>query len=56
MTKAPVREMAIRVVDNTRYMTIGTAWAESSARVSPVYVSHDGYIDFYWASSPDATH
>jgi hypothetical protein len=56
MSNAPLREMAIRVIDSNRYMMVGTTEVDGSARVSPVCVSHDGYNDFYWVSSPDAMH
>jgi len=56
MSNTSLREMVIRVIDGNRYMTIGTTESDGSARVSPVYVSHDRYNDFYWVSSPDATH
>jgi hypothetical protein len=47
---------ARRVIDNNRYMTLGTAEPDGRPRVSPVYFTHAAYRDFYWVSSPDAQH
>jgi nitroimidazol reductase NimA-like FMN-containing flavoprotein (pyridoxamine 5'-phosphate oxidase superfamily) len=48
--------IAHRVLDTTRYLVLGTVEQDGSARVSPVYFTHDGYRDLYWVSSPLSTH
>ncbi len=48
--------MVRAVVDGNRYMVLGTSEPDGRARVSPVYFTHDGYLDFYWVSSPAAQH
>jgi hypothetical protein len=37
-------------------MVLATADREGRAWASPVYFAPDGYADFYWVSSPEATH
>ncbi len=51
-----LRHQAKRVLDQNRYMTLGTTEADGRPRVSPVYYTHDDYRDVYWVSSPEATH
>jgi nitroimidazol reductase NimA-like FMN-containing flavoprotein (pyridoxamine 5'-phosphate oxidase superfamily) len=38
------------------YMVLGTADESGRPWVSPVYYASAGYTEFYWVSSPDATH
>ncbi|MGI5202649.1 pyridoxamine 5'-phosphate oxidase family protein [Spirillospora sp. CA-108201] len=48
--------LARTVIDENRYMTLGTAEADRRPRLSPVYFTHAGYRTLYWVSSPDARH
>lgn len=48
--------IARAIVDSNMYMTLGTADASGRPWVSPVYYACAGYTEFYWVSSPDATH
>lgn len=49
-------EMARRVIDTNRYLTLGTTEPDHRPRLSPVYFTHVDYRDFYWVSSPTAHH
>ncbi len=51
-----LRHQAKGVLDQNRFMTLGTTEADGRPRVSPVYYTHDDYRDVYWVSSPEATH
>jgi len=51
-----LRDMARQVLADVRYLVLGTTEADGRSRVSPVYVTWDGPGDFYWVSSPEATH
>lgn len=44
------------IIDSTLYMVLATADESGRPWVSPVYFAADGYTDFYWVSSPMATH
>ena len=44
------------VIDANVYMTLGTRAGDGSPWVSPVFYAASAYRDFYWISSPDATH
>ena len=44
------------ILDTCVYMTLGTADADGRPWVSPVFFATDRYQDFYWISSPEATH
>jgi Pyridoxamine 5'-phosphate oxidase len=48
--------MARRIIDSNLYMTLGTADQAGRPWVSPVYYAAAGYTEFYWVSSPEATH
>lgn len=51
------RDIAKTIIDSNLYMTLGTADESGRPWVSPVYfASCDHYRDFYWVSSPEATH
>lgn len=56
MSEDDLVAMAVSVIDGNRYMTLGTAEPDGSPRLSPVYFTHDGYLDFFWVSSPQAQH
>ncbi|MGE5221526.1 MAG: pyridoxamine 5'-phosphate oxidase family protein [Omnitrophica WOR_2 bacterium] len=49
-------EIARAIIDDNRYMTIGSADATGQPWVSPVYFASAGYSAFYWVSSPEARH
>ncbi|KUN28683.1 hypothetical protein AQJ23_07035 [Streptomyces antibioticus] len=44
------------IVDGSRYLVLATADASGRPWSSPVYFAHAGYREFYWVSSPEATH
>jgi uncharacterized pyridoxamine 5'-phosphate oxidase family protein len=48
--------VARAILDDNRYMTLGTADADGHPWVSPVFFAADRYRDLYWVSSPEATH
>jgi uncharacterized protein YhbP (UPF0306 family) len=48
--------IARSIIDSNFYMTLGTADGDGRPWVSPVYYAHDRYAEFYWVSSPEATH
>ena len=48
--------MARAIIDSNLYMTLGTADEAGRPWVSPVYYAAAGYREFFWVSSPDASH
>jgi nitroimidazol reductase NimA-like FMN-containing flavoprotein (pyridoxamine 5'-phosphate oxidase superfamily) len=57
MTEAPdLRAVARSILDSNTYMTLATADGAGRPWASPVWYAHRDYRDFYWVSSPDATH
>src|SRR5688572_24852505 len=48
--------IARAIVDSNMYMTLGTADDTGRPWVSPVYYASAGYTEFFWVSSPEATH
>jgi nitroimidazol reductase NimA-like FMN-containing flavoprotein (pyridoxamine 5'-phosphate oxidase superfamily) len=44
------------IIDENRYLTLGTADQDGTPWANPVYFTPDGYSDFYWVSSPEARH
>jgi nitroimidazol reductase NimA-like FMN-containing flavoprotein (pyridoxamine 5'-phosphate oxidase superfamily) len=48
--------IARAIIDSNLYMTLGTADEAGRPWVSPVYYAHERYAEFYWVSSPEATH
>ena len=52
----PGAEGARRIIDRSLYMVLATADAEGRAWPSPVYFAADGYRQFFWVSSREATH
>jgi nitroimidazol reductase NimA-like FMN-containing flavoprotein (pyridoxamine 5'-phosphate oxidase superfamily) len=49
-------EVARDIVDANRYMVLATADHAGTPWSSPVYFAHRGYREFFWVSSPRATH
>jgi Pyridoxamine 5'-phosphate oxidase len=44
------------IIDANLYMTLGTADRDGRPWATPVYYACSGYTQFYWVSSPEATH
>jgi Pyridoxamine 5'-phosphate oxidase len=47
---------ARNIIDTNWYMVLGTADETGHPWVSPVYYAPAGYSEFFWVSSPEATH
>jgi len=48
--------IARAIIDDNRYMVLGTADEGGRPWVSPVYYAPSGYAELYWVSSPEAQH
>jgi uncharacterized protein YhbP (UPF0306 family) len=48
--------VARRIIDASQYMVLATADKEGLPWASPVWFAFSGYTEFFWVSSPDATH
>jgi hypothetical protein len=48
--------LAREIIDNNLYMVLGTSDASGRPWASPVYFAPAGYFEFFWVSSPEATH
>jgi nitroimidazol reductase NimA-like FMN-containing flavoprotein (pyridoxamine 5'-phosphate oxidase superfamily) len=48
--------IAREIIDANLYMVLGTADETGRPWASPVYYAVAGYREFYWVSSPGATH
>lgn len=48
--------VARAIIDANLYMVLGTADEAGRPWVSPVYYAPAGYSEFFWVSSPEATH
>jgi hypothetical protein len=48
--------LARRIIDVSLYMTLATADDAGRPWASPVDFAHEGYAEFLWVSSPQATH
>ena len=48
--------IARAIIDSNLYMVLGTADESGQPWVSPVYYAAAGYTEFFWVSSPEATH
>jgi hypothetical protein len=44
------------IIDANLYMTLGTADHDGRPWTTPVYYACADYAEFYWVSSPEATH
>ena len=49
-------DVAKSIIDKNMYMVLGTADGTGRPWVSPVYYASAGYREFFWVSSPEATH
>jgi nitroimidazol reductase NimA-like FMN-containing flavoprotein (pyridoxamine 5'-phosphate oxidase superfamily) len=56
MTRERLNDLARRIIDSNRYLTLGTAEADGHPWVSPVWFASEDYTHFHWVSSPDARH
>jgi uncharacterized protein YhbP (UPF0306 family) len=56
MNEEELRVIARTIIDDNLYMTLGTADEAGRPWVSPVYYAFAGYEEFFWVSSPEATH
>jgi nitroimidazol reductase NimA-like FMN-containing flavoprotein (pyridoxamine 5'-phosphate oxidase superfamily) len=57
MTDEPdLGAIARAIIDTNLYMVLGTADQAGRPWVSPVYFAPAAYREFFWVSSPDATH
>ncbi len=50
------RAVAKEIIDASLYMVLGTADPTGQPWVSPVYFAVADYREFFWVSSPEATH
>jgi pyridoxine/pyridoxamine 5'-phosphate oxidase len=44
------------IIDDNQYMVLATADEAGRPWASPVYFANSGYDEFFWVSSPQATH
>jgi nitroimidazol reductase NimA-like FMN-containing flavoprotein (pyridoxamine 5'-phosphate oxidase superfamily) len=51
-----LRAVARLIIDSNRYMTLATADDDGMPWASPVWYAPTEYREFYWVSSPEATH
>jgi Pyridoxamine 5'-phosphate oxidase len=56
MSRDALDDLARKVIDSNRYMTLGTADADGHPWVTPVWFASEDYTHFHWVSSPDARH
>ena len=54
--RAPLDEMARRVIDGNTYMVLATLDPDGQPRLSPVFYTPARYRDFYWVSVPNSHH
>ena len=52
----PDPELARSILAGNRYMVLATADASGTPWASPVWFAVAGHREFYWVSSPEATH
>jgi hypothetical protein len=52
----PPAQIARDLIEASRYLVLATADAAGRPWSSPVYFAHTGFTEFFWVSSPDATH
>lgn len=48
--------VARSIIESNLYMVLATADETGRPWASPVYFANSGYTEFFWVSSPDATH
>ena len=52
----PAAQVMRDIIEANRYLVLATADAAGRPWSSPVYFAHVGLAEFFWISSPDATH
>ena len=52
----PAAQTVRDIIEASRYLVLATADAAGRPWSSPVYFAHIGCTEFFWVSSPDATH
>jgi hypothetical protein len=52
----PAAQTVRDIIEASRYLVLATADAFGRPWSSPVYFAHIGFTEFYWVSSPEATH
>ena len=52
----PAAQVVRDIIEASRYLVLATADATGRPWSSPVYFAHIDYAEFFWVSSPDATH
>jgi hypothetical protein len=50
------RALALRIVEELRYVVLATADESGRPWSSPVYFAHVGLDEFFWISRPETTH
>lgn len=48
--------IAREIIDASLYLVLATADESGQPWASPVYFANEGYDEFFWVSSPEATH
>jgi nitroimidazol reductase NimA-like FMN-containing flavoprotein (pyridoxamine 5'-phosphate oxidase superfamily) len=48
--------VAREIIDASLYLVLATADESGRPWASPVYFANEGYDEFFWVSSPEATH
>jgi nitroimidazol reductase NimA-like FMN-containing flavoprotein (pyridoxamine 5'-phosphate oxidase superfamily) len=51
-----LRAIATSIIDSNRFMTLATADNDGLPWASPVWYAPSKYREFFWVSSPEATH
>ena len=51
-----LRRIATSIIDANRFMTLATADSDGRPWASPVWYAPSGSREFFWVSSPEATH
>jgi nitroimidazol reductase NimA-like FMN-containing flavoprotein (pyridoxamine 5'-phosphate oxidase superfamily) len=52
----PAAQTVRDIIEANRYLVLATADMAGRPWSSPVYFAHTGFTEFFWVSSPDATH
>jgi Pyridoxamine 5'-phosphate oxidase len=52
----PAAQTVRDIIEASRYLVLATADTSGRPWSSPVYFAHIGFTEFYWVSSPEATH
>jgi Pyridoxamine 5'-phosphate oxidase len=53
---SPAAQTVRDIIEASRYLVLATADAAGRPWSSPVYFAHAGFTEFFWVSSPEATH